>query len=115
MTPATHGAESEQCDNEKRIALALSAGPNSVTSADGGDRSTAWQHSVPDVLASTANLLKTNGWRAGAPFGEGPRRGHARVEPVGGVPQDHGAFCREADEPLRRSLPVRRVRAGSRW
>jgi len=28
------------------------------------------RHSVPDVLASTANLLKTNGWRAGAPFGE---------------------------------------------
>jgi lytic murein transglycosylase len=28
-------------------------------------------HSVPDVLASTANLLKTNGWLAGAPFGEG--------------------------------------------
>jgi len=28
-------------------------------------------HSVPDVLASTANLLKVNGWRAGAPFGEG--------------------------------------------
>jgi lytic murein transglycosylase len=27
--------------------------------------------SVPDVLASTANLLKTNGWQAGAPFGEG--------------------------------------------
>jgi membrane-bound lytic murein transglycosylase B len=26
---------------------------------------------VPDVLASTANLLKVNGWRAGAPFGEG--------------------------------------------
>ena len=26
---------------------------------------------VPDVLASTANLLKTNGWQAGAPFGEG--------------------------------------------
>jgi membrane-bound lytic murein transglycosylase B len=23
------------------------------------------------VLASTANLLKTNGWQAGAPFGEG--------------------------------------------
>jgi membrane-bound lytic murein transglycosylase B len=31
-----------------------------------GDR-----HSVPDVLASTANLLKVNGWRAGAPFGPG--------------------------------------------
>jgi membrane-bound lytic murein transglycosylase B len=29
------------------------------------------RHSVPDVLASTANLLKINGWRAGAPFGEG--------------------------------------------
>jgi membrane-bound lytic murein transglycosylase B len=26
---------------------------------------------VPDVLASTANLLKVNGWRAGAPYGEG--------------------------------------------
>jgi lytic murein transglycosylase len=29
------------------------------------------RHSVPDVLASTANLLKVNGWRAGAPFTEG--------------------------------------------
>jgi len=29
------------------------------------------RHSVPDVLASTANLLKTNGWRAGQPFAEG--------------------------------------------
>jgi lytic murein transglycosylase len=29
------------------------------------------RHSVPDVLASTANLLKTSGWRAGAAFGEG--------------------------------------------
>jgi lytic murein transglycosylase len=29
------------------------------------------RHSVPDVFASTANLLKANGWRAGAPFGEG--------------------------------------------
>jgi membrane-bound lytic murein transglycosylase B len=26
---------------------------------------------VPDVLASTANLLKVNGWRAAQPFGEG--------------------------------------------
>ncbi len=31
------------------------------------------RHSVPDVLASTANLLKTNGWQAGAPYGEGTR------------------------------------------
>ena len=29
------------------------------------------RHSVPDVLASTANLLKVNGWQAGAPFHEG--------------------------------------------
>ena len=29
------------------------------------------RHSVPDVLASTANLLKVNGWKAGAPFSPG--------------------------------------------
>jgi membrane-bound lytic murein transglycosylase B len=29
------------------------------------------RHSVPDVLASTANLLKVNGWQPGAPFDEG--------------------------------------------
>jgi lytic murein transglycosylase len=29
------------------------------------------RHSVPDVLASTANLLKTSGWQAGAPYHEG--------------------------------------------
>jgi lytic murein transglycosylase len=29
------------------------------------------RHNAADVLASTANLLKTNGWRAGAPYGEG--------------------------------------------
>ena len=29
------------------------------------------RHSVPDVLASTANLLKVNGWQRGAPFHEG--------------------------------------------
>jgi lytic murein transglycosylase len=29
------------------------------------------RHSVPDVLASTANLLKTNGWQAVQPYGEG--------------------------------------------
>jgi lytic murein transglycosylase len=29
------------------------------------------RHSVPDVLASTANLLKTSGWQPGAPFSEG--------------------------------------------
>jgi len=29
------------------------------------------RHSVPDVLASTANLLKTAGWTRGAPYGAG--------------------------------------------
>jgi lytic murein transglycosylase len=29
------------------------------------------RHSIPDVLASTANLLKTAGWKAGQPYGEG--------------------------------------------
>ena len=36
-----------------------------------GDGRVDLRHSVPDVLASTANLLKTNGWQAGAPFREG--------------------------------------------
>jgi lytic murein transglycosylase len=36
-----------------------------------GDGRVDLRHSVPDVLASTANLLKVNGWRAGAPFSEG--------------------------------------------
>ena len=56
------------------------------------------RHSVPDVLASTANLLKVNGWQAGAPFGEGTREfpGDARVEPRGGLSQDHGPVRRAA-------------------
>ena len=29
------------------------------------------RHSVADVLASTANLLKVNGWKAGQPYGPG--------------------------------------------
>jgi lytic murein transglycosylase len=29
------------------------------------------RRSVPDVLASTSNLLKANGWQRGQPFGEG--------------------------------------------
>ncbi len=36
-----------------------------------GDGRVDLRHSVPDVLASTANLLKVNGWQAGQPFGEG--------------------------------------------
>ena len=29
------------------------------------------RHSVPDVLASTANLLQASGWKTGPPYGEG--------------------------------------------
>src|SRR3984885_3921415 len=36
-----------------------------------GDGHVDLRHSVPDVLASTANLLKTAGWKTGAPYGEG--------------------------------------------
>src|SRR5277367_3389922 len=36
-----------------------------------GDGRVDLRHSVPDVLASTANLLKTNGWQAGQPYHEG--------------------------------------------
>src|SRR6202165_968149 len=36
-----------------------------------GDGRVDLRHSVPDVLASTANLLHTNGFKAGAPYGEG--------------------------------------------
>ena len=31
------------------------------------------------------------------------------MEPVGGVTQDHGSLCREADVPLSRSLSARRT------
>ena len=36
-----------------------------------GDGHVDLRHSVPDVLASTANLLHTSGFRMGAPYGEG--------------------------------------------
>src|SRR5471030_1721665 len=36
-----------------------------------GDGRVDLRHSVPDVLASTANLLNTNGWKSGAPYSEG--------------------------------------------
>ena len=36
-----------------------------------GNRHVDLRRSVPDVLASTANLLKVNGWKAGQPYGEG--------------------------------------------
>ena len=36
-----------------------------------GDGHVDLRHSVPDVLASTANLLKTSGFKMGQPYGEG--------------------------------------------
>ncbi len=36
-----------------------------------GDGRVDLRHSVADVLASTANLLKVNGWHAGQPYGQG--------------------------------------------
>ena len=36
-----------------------------------GDGHVDLRHSVPDVLASTANLLHSNGFKMGAPYGEG--------------------------------------------
>jgi membrane-bound lytic murein transglycosylase B len=36
-----------------------------------GDGRVDLRRSVPDVLASTANLLKVAGWQPGAPYGEG--------------------------------------------
>src|SRR6267378_6773253 len=36
-----------------------------------GDGHVDLRHSVPDVLASTANLLHTSGFKGGAPYGEG--------------------------------------------
>ncbi len=36
-----------------------------------GDGHVDLRHSVPDVLASTANLLRTAGFKGGAPYGEG--------------------------------------------
>ena len=38
------------------------------------------RHSVPDVLASTANLLHTNGFKMGAPYGEGTENFEAMRE-----------------------------------
>ena len=36
-----------------------------------GDGHVDLRHSIPDVLASTANLLHTNGFKMGEPYGEG--------------------------------------------
>lgn len=45
-----------------------------------GDGHVDLRHSVPDVLASTANLLHTNGFKMGAPYGEGSENFEAMRE-----------------------------------
>jgi membrane-bound lytic murein transglycosylase B len=52
------------------------------------------------VLASTADPLKTNGWRAGAPFGEGAANFEVMKEwnPVS-VPQTLLLFAERLAEP----------------
>jgi lytic murein transglycosylase len=45
-----------------------------------GDGRVDLRHSVPDVLASTANLLHTNGFKMGAPYGEGSENFEAMRE-----------------------------------
>jgi len=45
-----------------------------------GDGHVDLRHSVPDVLASTANLLKTSGWKRGQPFDEGSENFEAMRE-----------------------------------
>ena len=72
------------------------------------------RHSVPDVLASTANLLHTSGFKMGAPYGEGTAefRGDARVEPGHDLSQDDRVFCRSAGGAvdLRLVIPAREAR-----
>ena len=63
-----------------------------------GDGRVDLRHSVPDVLASTANLLHTNGFKMGAPYERGQRefRGDARMEPRHDLSQDDRVFRRSA-------------------
>src|ERR1700687_1109257 len=69
-----------------------------------GDGRVDLRRSVHDVLASTTNLLKSNGWQAGAPFGEGTANFEVMREwNRSGVPEDHGSLCRAADDTLSRS------------
>ena len=78
-----------------------------------GDGRVDLRHSVADVLASTANLLHTNGFKNGAAYGEGTRefRGHARMESRHDLPQDHRLFRRPAGRTVSTtSIPHHEVR-----
>ncbi len=70
-----------------------------------GDGRVDLRHSVPDVLASTANLLHTNGFRMGAPYGEGSANFEAMREwnHARDLPQDHRVFRGSAGGKVRAS------------
>src|SRR3954447_18185544 len=56
------------------------------------------RHSVPDVLASTANLLHTSGFKGGAPVGQGPGNFErdAEVKKANNFPKAVGVFRGQA-------------------
>ena len=73
------------------------------------------RRSVPDVLASTANLLKGNGWQPGAAVrrGHAEFRGDARVEPARGLSQDDRLFRAAARGAVSRPKPARFAAQGT--
>ncbi len=66
------------------------------------------RHSVPDVLASTANLLHTSGFKAGAPYGEGTANFEAMREWNRATiyRKTIGVFCRQARAEDRRQAAL---------
>ena len=66
-----------------------------------GDGRIDLRHSVPDVLASTANLLHANGWQTGPTVSRRHRefRSDARMESLRDLSQDAGAVRRAARRP----------------
>ena len=72
------------------------------------------RHSVPDVLASTANLLHAQRLQGRRALRRGHRefRSDARVEQGDDLPQDDRVFCRQAGGAVRASL-LRRVGKGA--
>ena len=68
-----------------------------------GDGRRDLEHSVPDMLASTANFLKGHGWQAGQGWepGIGQLRRAQGLEPRRGLPAHH---CRDGLTPRRQLL-----------
>ena len=74
------------------------------------------RHSVPDVLASTANLLHTSGFKMGAPYGEGTANFEAMREWNRATiyPQDDRVFRRSAGGAVGRTVIPPPARMSSR-